>query len=71
MLHVLFDKNVSYPLRRHLRDCEVRTADDERWGQISNGDLAACAENAGYQIMPNRAVPRSFEVVEIAPPPKR
>jgi len=51
MLRVVFDKNVPYPLRRHLTDCQVQTAEDEGWGQISNGELISCAENAGYQIM--------------------
>ena len=51
MLRVLFDKNVPYPLRRHLIDYQVRTAEDEGWGQISNGDLIGRAEEAGYQIM--------------------
>jgi hypothetical protein len=51
MPRVLFDKNVPYSLRRHLTDCQVQTADDEGWGQISNGELIGCAENAGYQIM--------------------
>jgi hypothetical protein len=51
MLRVLFDKNVPYLLRRHLIDYQVRTADDEGWGQISNGELIGRAENAGYQII--------------------
>jgi len=51
MPRVLFDKNVPYPLRQHLSDYQVQTAEDEGWGQISNGELIACAENAGYQIM--------------------
>lgn len=51
MLRVLFDKNVPYLLRRHLIDYQVQTADDEGWGQISNGELISCAEEAGYQIM--------------------
>jgi hypothetical protein len=51
MLRVLFDKNVPYPLRRHLIDCQVQTADDEGWEQISNGELILCAEKAGYQVI--------------------
>ena len=43
MLRVLFDKNVPYPLKRHLTDCQVRTAEEEGWGQISNGDLISRA----------------------------
>jgi hypothetical protein len=26
----------------HLTDYQVQTADDEGWGQISNGDLIGC-----------------------------
>src|SRR5580698_4389620 len=51
MLRVLFDKNVPYILRRHLIGYQVQTADDEGWGRISNGELIACAEEAGYQII--------------------
>ena len=51
MLRVLFDKNVPYLLRRHLAGYQVQTADDEGWGQVSNGDLIDLAEKAGYQIM--------------------
>jgi hypothetical protein len=51
MLRILFDKNIPYLLRRHLIDYHVQTADDEGWGQVSNGDLIDCAEKAGFQIM--------------------
>jgi hypothetical protein len=75
MLRVLFDKNVPYLLRRHLIDYQVQTADDEGWGQVSNGELIHCAEKAGYQTMLTcelkRVSPGSFEFIEIAPPPKR
>src|ERR1017187_8360707 len=54
MLRVLFDKNVPYLLRRHLIDYQVRTADHEGWGQISNGELIGRAEKAGYQIILTR-----------------
>jgi len=51
MLRILFDKNVPDLLRRHLIDYQVQTADEEGWGQISNGELISRAEKAGYQIM--------------------
>jgi hypothetical protein len=51
MLRVLFDKNVPYPLKKHLPDYQVTTAEEEGWGQIGNGDLIDCAEEAGYQIL--------------------
>ena len=44
-------KNVPYPLKRYLTDCEVKTAEEEGWGQISNGELISCAEQARYEIL--------------------
>jgi hypothetical protein len=29
----------------------VKTAEEEGWGQISNGELIRCAEKVGYQIL--------------------
>ena len=77
MLRVLFDKNVPYLLRRHLIDYQVRTADDEGWGQIS---MVVLGSNIWPSIQPRiaeimaalkRVSPGSFEFIEIAPPPKR
>jgi hypothetical protein len=70
MLRVLFDKNVPYLLKRHLIDCQVQTADDEGWGQVSNGELVSCAI-AEIAAALKRTSPGSFEFIEIAPPPKR
>jgi hypothetical protein len=51
MRRILFDKNVPYILRARLVGYYVRTADDEGWERISNGELIRCAEEAGYQII--------------------
>jgi hypothetical protein len=51
MRRVLFDKNVPYPLRRHLSDFEVKTAEEEGWGKIENGELIERAEEADYHIL--------------------
>ncbi len=51
MLRILFDKNVPYSLRRYLVGCVVRTAEDEGWGQITNGELIHASEQAGYELM--------------------
>ncbi len=51
MLRVLFDKNVPYPLKRHLHQYEVNTPEEEGCGQIANGEPISCAEQAGYQIL--------------------
>ncbi|MDQ2774882.1 MAG: hypothetical protein M3Y57_08165 [Acidobacteriota bacterium] len=50
MLRILFDKNVPYPLKWRLPEYQVKSAEDEDWGQISNGELISCAETSGYQI---------------------
>jgi hypothetical protein len=52
MPRVLFDKNVPYPLKRQLPSgYRVKTAEEEGWGQVSNGELISCAEKFGYQIL--------------------
>ena len=51
MLKVLFDKNVPYPLRRYLTEYQVKTAEEEGWGKISNGELIQSAEQEGYEIL--------------------
>ena len=51
MLRILFDKNVPWPLIRHLSGYQVTTAERAGWGQISNGILISRAEAAGYDIM--------------------
>jgi len=51
MLRVLFDKNVPYPLKRYLAEYQMKTAEEEGWGQISNGELISRAEQAGYAIL--------------------
>ncbi len=51
MFRILFDQNVPAPLRQHLGKHEIRTADEEGWGELSNGDLIRSAERAGFQIL--------------------
>ena len=43
-MRVLFDASVPRPLRRHLSDTSVRTAQEEGWAQLRNGDLLRAAE---------------------------
>lgn len=50
-MHILFDKNVPYPLRRHLSPHPVQLAEDLGWDLISNGDLLSAAEAAGFGLM--------------------
>jgi hypothetical protein len=51
MLRVLFDKNVPYPLKQYLAGYQVKTAEEEGWDQISNGELLSRAEKAGYEVL--------------------
>ena len=50
MRRVLFDKNVPYPLRRHLSDFEVKTVEEEGWGKLRTV-LIERAEEADYKIL--------------------
>jgi len=51
MSRVLLDHNVPAALRHHLSEHKVRTAYQEAWGQLSNGDLIDRAEAAGYNVL--------------------
>ena len=51
MIRVLFDKNVPYPRKRYLTGYRMKTAEEEGWGQISNGELISRAEQAAYEIL--------------------
>lgn len=51
MKRVLFDQATPVPLRPFLTDCEVRTAAQEGWDQLQNGDLILAAEKAGFDVL--------------------
>jgi hypothetical protein len=48
---VLFDHNVPDGLRRLLPGHDVRTAHDEGWGRLGNGELLAQTERAGFDVL--------------------
>ncbi len=50
-MRILFDKNVPYQLRRHLTGHEVRTAAEQGWSRLANGDLLQAAEQGGFDVM--------------------
>ncbi|MBI4908346.1 MAG: hypothetical protein HY820_32265 [Acidobacteria bacterium] len=50
-MHVLFDKNVPYGLKRFLKHHLVETVDDRGWGRIKNGDLLHVAEQSGFDVV--------------------
>jgi hypothetical protein len=43
-MRILFDASVPRPLRRHLPGSDIRTAQEEGWGTLQNGDLLRAAE---------------------------
>ena len=50
-MHVLFDQNVPRKLRPFLKGHEIRTADEQGWATISNGELLKAAEGAGFDVV--------------------
>jgi hypothetical protein len=50
-MKVLFDHGVPAPLRSRLNDCEVTTAFELGWHRLSNGELIAAAEQAGFEVL--------------------
>ncbi|HEX4164175.1 MAG TPA: hypothetical protein VHZ55_01760 [Bryobacteraceae bacterium] len=51
MRRVLFDQNVPRPLRRFLKACDVKVADEMGWSQAKNGLLLDAAEQAGFEVL--------------------
>lgn len=49
-MKILFDQGTPVPLRRHLAEHTVKTAYEEGWSNLSNGELLNAAEEAGYQV---------------------
>src|SRR5947209_14313621 len=50
MTRILLDQNVPAPLRHLLREPAV-TTHQIGWGRLSNGDLLAQAESAGFDVL--------------------
>ena len=50
-MKILFDQGTPAPLRRFLPDGETTTAAECCWGDLSNGDLIAAAEKAGFDVL--------------------
>jgi hypothetical protein len=51
MRRLLLDANMPVGLRALLPDHEVRTARQMGWDRLTNGDLLAAAEGAGFDAM--------------------
>ena len=50
-MRVLFDQATPVPIRPFLKDHYVRTAAEEGWDTISNGELLNAAESAGFDVL--------------------
>ena len=49
-MRVLFDQATPVPIRPHLEGHAVRTAAQQGWDTLKNGDLLAAAEAAGVRF---------------------
>jgi predicted nuclease of predicted toxin-antitoxin system len=50
-LLILFDKNVPYQLRPYFAEHSVRTAAEQGWARLANGDLLQAAEDHGFDVL--------------------
>jgi hypothetical protein len=50
-MRVLFDQSTPVPIRSHLAGHIVRTAAQERWDTLKNGDLLSVAQTAGFDVL--------------------
>ena len=50
-MHILFDKNVPFGLRRFLNPHKNETLDDRGWARLRNGDLIKSAESSGFDLV--------------------
>ena len=48
---ILFDQGTPVPIRRFLRGHSIRTAAQEGWDRISNGELIIRAEAARFDVL--------------------
>jgi hypothetical protein len=49
-MRVLFDQDTPVPIRTFLIGHTVRTAAQEHWDTLQNGDLLTVAEHAGFEV---------------------
>jgi hypothetical protein len=50
-MRVLFDQGTPVPIRRSLGKHSVRTAREQGWSTLLNGDLLQAAEEAGFDVL--------------------
>lgn len=49
-MRVLFDQSTPVPIRPFLAGHTVRTAEQERWKSLKNGDLLSVAQSSGFEV---------------------
>ena len=50
-MRVLFDQGTPVPLRSFLTRHSVRTAAEQQWSTLANGNLLDAAEAAGFEVL--------------------
>ncbi len=50
-MRILFDQGAPVPIVAHLREHSVRTAFEQGWDKLSNGDLLRAAEEEGFDVL--------------------
>ena len=50
-MRILFDQATPVPIRPYLEGHTVRTAAQQGWDKLRNGDLLTAAEQAGFDIL--------------------
>jgi len=50
-MRVLFDQATPVPIRSYMQQHEVRTAAQEGWDTLKNGELLSVAEAAGFDVL--------------------
>lgn len=50
-MRVLFDQATPLPIRSFLQNHTVRTAAQEQWSRLRNGELLTAAERAGFDVL--------------------
>jgi hypothetical protein len=48
---ILFDQGTPLPIRSYLRGHSVRTAAQQGWNRLGNGELLTAAEQAGFDLL--------------------
>ena len=50
-MRILFDQGTPVGIRDYLREHTVRTAREQGWSALSNGELLRAAEDAGFDLL--------------------